>query len=154
METFSALLALCAGIHRSPVNSPHKGQWRGTLMFSLICVWTNGWVNNREAGDLRRYRAHYDVTVMGHPCETHLNWMRPSEACICVSKLTITGSDNGLLPGRCQAIVWTNAGMLLTRPLGINFSEIFIEIHTFSFRKMHLKMSEKNGGHFVSASMS
>ena len=52
------------GIHRSPVNSPHKGQWRGALMFSLICVWINGWVNNREAGDLRRYRAHYDVIVM------------------------------------------------------------------------------------------
>ena len=43
------------GIHRSPVNSPHKGQWRGALMFSLICVWINAWVNNREAGDLRRY---------------------------------------------------------------------------------------------------
>ena len=52
------------GIHRSPVNSPHKGQWRGSLMFSLICLWTKGWVNNREAGDLRRYRAHYDVIVM------------------------------------------------------------------------------------------
>ena len=52
------------GIHRSPVNSPHKGQWRGALVFSLICVWINGWVNNREAGDLRRYRAHYDVIVM------------------------------------------------------------------------------------------
>ena len=52
------------GIHRSPVNSPHKGQWRGALMFPLICVWINGWVNNREAGDLRRYRAHYDVIVM------------------------------------------------------------------------------------------
>ena len=47
------------GIHRSPVNSPHKDQWRGALMFSLICVWINGWVNNREAGDLRLYRAHY-----------------------------------------------------------------------------------------------
>ena len=58
------------GIHRSPVNSPHKGQWRGALMFSLICVWINGWVNNREAGDLRRYRAHYDVNVMhvAHRC--------------------------------------------------------------------------------------
>ena len=44
--------------------SPHKGQWRGALMFSLICVWTNGWVNNREAGDLRRHRGHYDVIVM------------------------------------------------------------------------------------------
>ena len=52
------------GIHRSPVNSPHKGQWRGALMFILICVWINDWVNDREAGDLRRYRAHYDVIVM------------------------------------------------------------------------------------------
>ena len=52
------------GIHRWPVNSPHKGQWHGRLMFSLICVWINGWVNNREAGDLRCYRAHYDVIVM------------------------------------------------------------------------------------------
>ena len=52
------------GIHRSPVNSPHKGQWRRALMFSLICVWINGWVNNREAGDLRRHRGHYDVNVM------------------------------------------------------------------------------------------
>ena len=51
------------GIHRSPVNSPHKGQGRGALIFSLTCVWINGWVNNREAGDLRRYLAHYDVTV-------------------------------------------------------------------------------------------
>ena len=52
------------GIHRSPVNSPHKGQWRGALMFSLICVRINGWVNDRKAGDVRRYRALYDVTVM------------------------------------------------------------------------------------------
>ena len=52
------------GIHQSPVNSAHKSQWSGTLMFSLICEWINGWVNNREAGDLRRYCAHYDVTVM------------------------------------------------------------------------------------------
>ena len=52
------------GIHRSPVNSSHKGQWCGALMFSLICVWINGSVNNREAGDLRRYYAHYDVTLM------------------------------------------------------------------------------------------
>ena len=52
------------GIHRWPVNSPHKGQWRGASMFSLICAWINGWVNNREADDLRRNRAHYDVTVM------------------------------------------------------------------------------------------
>ena len=53
------------GIHRSPVNSPHKSQWRGALMFSLICAWTNGWVNN-HAGDLRRHCAKYDVTICGN----------------------------------------------------------------------------------------
>ena len=52
------------GIHRLSVNSPHKGQWRGALMFSFICAWINGWVNNRKDGDLRRHRAHYDVIVM------------------------------------------------------------------------------------------
>ena len=52
------------GIHRPPVNSPHKGQWRGASMFSLICARTNRCANNRDAGDLRRHRVHYDVTVM------------------------------------------------------------------------------------------
>ena len=52
------------GIHRSPVNSPHKDQWRRALMFSLIYIWINGWANNRETGDLGRYRAHYDVTIL------------------------------------------------------------------------------------------
>ena len=59
-------------IHRSAANSPHKGQCRGALMFSLICVWINGWVNNGEAGDLRRYRAHYDVTVIN---STLFSWL-------------------------------------------------------------------------------
>ena len=52
------------GIHRSPVNSPHKGQWRGALICFLINAWINGWINNREAGDLRRHHGHYDVSVM------------------------------------------------------------------------------------------
>ena len=52
------------GIHRSPVNSLHNGQWRGALMSSLICTWIKGWVNNCEAGDLRCHHAHYDVTVI------------------------------------------------------------------------------------------
>ena len=52
------------GIHRSLVNSAHKGQWRGALMLSLIRAWTNSWANNRDAGDLRRHRVHYDVTAM------------------------------------------------------------------------------------------
>ena len=54
-------------IHQSLVNFPHKGQWRATLMFSLTCAWTNGWVNNRVGSDWRRHRAYYDVTVMHLP---------------------------------------------------------------------------------------
>ena len=77
METFSALLASCAGNSPVPVNFPHKGQWRAALMFALICVWINAWINNRKAGDLRRYCAHYDVIVMRRICCT--------DRCICVS---------------------------------------------------------------------
>ena len=81
METFSALLALCAGNSPVPVNSPHKGQWRGALMLSFICVWINDWVNNREAGDLRCHRGHYDVNVMYWRCVQILGgrhpWMPP-----------------------------------------------------------------------------
>ena len=64
MGTFSALLAPWAG--NSPVTGEfrHKGQWHGALVFSLVCAWTNGWINNRDAGGLRRQCAHYDVTVM------------------------------------------------------------------------------------------
>ena len=60
----SALLALRAGTSPVTVNSPHKGQWRGASIFSLIYAWINGWVNNREAGDLGRHPAHYDGTIM------------------------------------------------------------------------------------------
>ena len=85
METFSALLALCAGNSPVPVNSPHKGQWLGALMFSFIYAWINDWVNNCEAGDLRRQDGHYDVIVMiyqyltycnhvwGNTCKTNMN---------------------------------------------------------------------------------
>ena len=60
---------------------------------------------------------------------------------ICVGNLTIIGPDNGLSPGRRQAIIWTNAGILLIGPWETNYSEILIGIQTFSFKKMHLKMS-------------
>ena len=84
METFSALLALCAGNSPVPGEFPHKGQWRRALMFSLIYVWINGWVNNHEAGDLRRNQAHYDVIVMRYQssnkcenCSSWITWMSP-----------------------------------------------------------------------------
>ena len=74
------------GIHWSPVNSSHKGQWRGALMFSLICAWTNSWVNNRDAGDLRCHHAHYNVTVMtqvSNPLLSFLtHWGRVTHICI------------------------------------------------------------------------
>ena len=72
-------------------------------------------------------------------CITLAHWGRVTH--ICVSKLTTIGSDNGLSPGRCQAIILTNAGILLIGSLGTNLSEILIEILTFSFKKMHLKIS-------------
>ena len=67
------------GIHRWPVNSPHKGQWRGALMFSLICAWLNGWVNNRNADVFRRHRAHYDVIVMVTNCIDNRSEIYPAE---------------------------------------------------------------------------
>ena len=70
---------------------------------------------------------------------TLTHWGRVTH--ICVRKLTIIASDNGLSPDRRQAIIWTNAGILLIGCLGTNFSEILIEILTFSFKKMRLKVS-------------
>ena len=77
---FSRYWPFVRGIHRSSVNSPHKGQWRGALMLSLICVGINAWVNNGEAVDLRRHRAHYDVTVMfySYPSYWHTDHALPA----------------------------------------------------------------------------
>ena len=72
---------------------------------------------------------------------------------ICVDKLTIICSDNGLSPGRRQTIIWTNDGISLIRTLGTNFNEILHEIHTFSFKKCIWICRLWNGGHFVSASI-
>ena len=120
------------GIHRSPVNSPHKGQRRGALVFSLICARINGWANNREAGDLRRHQAHCDVIVM--PSEHQLispwtKWTpflgRRHFKCIILNETdrilieicshesnwqkSSIGTGNGLEPNRRQAISWTSA---------------------------------------------
>ena len=72
---------------------------------------------------------------------------------ICVSELSSIGSDNGLAPGRRQAIIWTNAGILLIRTPGTHFSEILSELHTIWLRKCTSKCRLRNGGNFVSASM-
>ena len=81
--------------------------------------------------------SHWNYAPIRIATLTH--WGRVTH--ICVNKLTNIGSDNGLSPGRRQAIIWTNAGILLIGPLGTNFSEIAIKIHIFLFKKMYLKMS-------------
>ena len=84
--------------------------------------------------------AHKKLTVapIDMPETSYLtHWGRVTH--ICVSNPTIIGSDNGLSPSRRQAIIWTNVGLLLIRPLGTNFSEMLIEIHIFSFKKMYFK---------------
>ena len=83
------------------------------------------------------FERHCPLSERG--CSTLTHWGRVTH--ICISKLTIIGSYNGLSPGRYQAIIWTNAGILLIGPLRINFSEILIKIHTFWFKKMRLKIS-------------
>ena len=99
---------------------------------SVICLTTRSkWTFNIH--DLVfSQETKYDFCFLTH-------WGRVTH--ICVSKLTIIGSDNGLSPDRRQAIIWTNAGILFIGPLGTNFSEILIEILTFSFKKMCLKVS-------------
>ena len=87
-----------------------------------------------------------NISLMQIPFLWHINaaithWGRVTH--ICVDNLTIIGSDNGLSPCRRQAIIWTNARILLIGPLGRNFSEILNKIHTFSFKEMHLKMSSR-----------
>ena len=82
----------------------------------------------------------------GVPQMNLTHWGRVTH--ICVDNLTINASDNGLSPGRRQAIIWTNAGILLIEPLGTKFSEILIEIYTFSFKKMHLNISSAKGRPF------
>ena len=72
---------------------------------------------------------------------------------ICLSKLTVIGSDNGLSPGRCQTIIWTNTAVLLIRTLGTDFIEILYDNRACSFKRMHLKISSAKWRNFVSALM-
>ena len=71
----------------------------------------------------------------------HVNSLKPSDTYVYVSKLTIIGSDNGMSPDRRQAIIWTNAGILLIPTLGTNFREMLTKILIFSFKNMHFKIS-------------
>ena len=122
-------------------------QWECSFHWKLHCHWLE-FLRQHQIAVVRR------AQVWGTSCYhsnylTHWGWVTH----ICVNNLTSIGSDNGLSPGRRQAIIWTDAGILFIGPLGTNFSEIIIGIHTFSFKKMHLKISSAKWRLFFSASM-
>ena len=110
---FLVVRLFCYFVQSTTVSSPCSVQNFKTIWQLKLVLWTR-WIDLTHSGRV-----------------TH----------ICVGNLTIIGSDNGLSPGRRQAITWTNVGILLIGPLGTHFSEMLIEIHTFSFKKIHLKMS-------------
>ena len=112
------------------------------------------WPDHQESRDMKLTEESAQLAVMLlHKFSAALltHWGRVTH--ICVGKLTIIGSDNGLSPGRRQAIIWTNAGILLIGPIGTDFSEILTEIYIFHSRKCTWKCRLRNGVHFVSASM-
>ena len=161
MYTLSALLAICAG--NSPVTGEFLSQRPMTRSFDVFFdlrlnkllskQWWGRWLETPS----RPLWCHYNARHVQHRVKIncvhkvpelrhvhvgggHLTyWGRVTH--ICVGTNTNIGSDNGLSPGRRQAIIWTNAGILLIGPLGTNVSGILSEIHTFSFKKIHLKMS-------------
>ena len=114
-----------------------SGFWRGRNAWSLA------WSFNSNGSRSNAISLGTDTIQLSKEGTGSLaHWGRVTH--ICVGKLTIIGSDNGLSPERHQAFIWTNAGILLIWPLGTNFNEIPTEIYIFSFKKMHLKMSSAN----------
>ena len=127
---FSRYWPFVRGIHRSPVNSPHKGQWRGALMFSLICVWINGWVNNRDAGDLRCYRPLWRHRNVYDSSQCSRTWgsvwqyqLLEIEWGVNVSiNWDTIGSGDDMAPVRYQASIWTIADWFnLTERVSMQF---------------------------------
>ena len=103
---------------------------RASLIISRY--WSRSWLGAIREQTITYINVDLNICLLTH-------WGRVTH--ICIGKLTITGSDNGLSPERHQAIIWTSAGALLIGPLGTNFSEMLFRIQIFSFKKMHLKMS-------------
>ena len=131
------------GIHRSPVDSPHKGQWRGVLMFSLVCAWINGWANNQDAGDLRRNRAHYDVY---YSMNTVLDFVvKRAQMNVCDGDLALfdTFTDLSCLSWPTYVSVCMNISR--TRQKGRHFADdtfkcIFMNENDWTWIKISLKL--------------
>ena len=122
----------------------HGREWRvcpvRSITWSLMACWSNQSRHHPPRALAKLSWKSLFFFNFGDATEISLtHWGRVTH--ICVGKLIIIGSDNGLSPDRRQAIIWTNAGISLIGPLGTNFSEISIRIQTFSFKKMHLKMA-------------
>ena len=103
--------------------------WGRISTMCVMSIWTNG----------IKFKFMFSLPLTNLAWKGLTHWGRVTHTC--VGKLTSIGADNGLSPGQRQAIIWTNAGLLLIGPLRTNFSEILIEFLTFSFRKMRLKVS-------------
>ena len=115
-------------------------EWEFPLDF-VLSAWGKIMIPMYKLGyDYRAYMDYMDPNVCCPKKANKLNSSRLSDAYICVIKLSITGSDNGMSPDWHQAIIWTIDGILLIGPVGTNFNEIIIRIHAFSFRKVHFKM--------------
>ena len=115
------------------------GLYRGVPLYVTCCICL---ILDAVSCFRRCYLGNMDgVLCMDNWTESSPPYVYHLTLHICVNKLTITGSDNGLSPGRRQAIIWTNAGILLIGSLGTKFNEILIEMHTFLFKKMYLNMS-------------
>ena len=120
MEIFPRYWSFVRGIHRSPLNFTHRGQWRGALMFSLICAWINGWANHLEAGDLRRHLVHYDVTV--------------------IHRVDSSGLQQGLLRVHLgfRALLFFTLIFRITIPTCQ--SKIWQNVHAFNFRAWNISL--------------
>ena len=117
IQTFSALLPFVRGIYRSPVDSPHKGQWRGALMFSLIWRWTNDWANSRDAGDLKCHRARYDVIVIWKWCHGQFIMHYNSAGNVYDSKHALNVLETSVI------LLWTVSNQLRLRQNGCHFAD-------------------------------
>ena len=137
------------GIYRWSVNSPHKGQWHGALMFSLICAWTKGSGNNRDAGDLRRHRTHYVVTampwgwaLMRTTVQYGLNPLRPTDGYMRQQNRSSLIQIMACRLCGVKPLFLKNTGLFLIVPLGTNLCEIQIKLRnleTKAFWKCHLQ---------------
>ena len=127
------------------MNKHKSNKIKKTHIQSGTCKWDRSpplriLLRSHKSGTPDKYER--DSKNINHTFTKLTHWGRVTH--ICVGNLTIVGSDNGLSPGRRQAITWTNVGIWLIGPLGTNFCEMLIEIHAFSFKKIHMKMSSGN----------